>query len=142
MQTMGNALEYLFYHKEFCEQFTNYLAENNLPWSMSREPIQDALVVLLKEEDIVSRWDDVDDFYDQLAEQEAEYLEQAAMDDNVSTAGIHIQLANGGNTIAKVNPRVLKRILAVIDHDEFGGESLWPGGCCCCHGNKPRCGHD
>ena len=117
---MTHALEYLFYRQEYCDQFTDFLKRHNLPWTLNREPIQDALIVLLNEADISSLWDEVDEVYDDLAEKEAEFLEQEATEENISTAGIHIQLANGTNTIAKVDPRVLKRILSVVSHDEFG----------------------
>ena len=116
---MTNSLEYLFYRQQFCDQFTDFLNDQDLPWEMTREPIQDAFVVQLNEQDINDIWDQVDDFYDDLAEQEANFLEQEETEDNISTAGIHIQLSDGSHTIAKVDPGTLKRILAAVSHDEF-----------------------
>jgi hypothetical protein len=116
---MSNALEYIFYRQEFCDQFTSFLSARNLPWTLGREPIQDAFVVFLNEEDIAPVWDEVDEHYDELAANEAETMELDNVEDNISTAGIHIQLAGGRNTIAKVDPGVLKRILSAVSHDEF-----------------------
>jgi len=116
---MKNALEYLFYRDEFCQQFTDYLKQNNIPWELTREPIQDAFVVMVNEKSIAAVWDEVDEYYDQLAEQESVVMESDERDENISTAGIHIQLSSGQNTIAKVDPIVLKRILSVVDNQAF-----------------------
>lgn len=116
---MSAVLEYLFYTEQQASLFTNYLDKYQVPWQQAIEPIQDAMVVNIKEADIGDLWDQVDDFYDQLEAQEIDILDQDPGNDDISAAGLHLQLASGQFTIAKVNPAILKRIMTVLSNQEL-----------------------
>ena len=63
--------------------------------------------------------EELDDLYDELSEQDRQMMEAAGGEDAMSTAGIYIDLKNGDQTIAKVDPDVMNRMLAVVNMDEF-----------------------
>ena len=118
---MSQTLDYLFFNFVIQQQFENFLVENALPYVQHSESVTGAMVIAV-EEALVSPalWDELDQLYDQLHEQDQVLLEQSVNDpDGKNVAGIYLQLANGQYTIAKVAPDVVNRILTVISMDEL-----------------------
>ena len=118
---MSQTLDYLFFNLVVQQQFEHFLAENTLPYSQHSESVTGAMVIAV-DEALVSPvlWDELDQLYDQLHEQDQALLEQSVNDpDGKNVAGIYLQLANGQYTIAKVAPDVVNRILTVISMDEL-----------------------
>ncbi|CAA6813842.1 MAG: Unknown protein [uncultured Thiotrichaceae bacterium] len=113
-------LEYLFFNQTFCDEFTSALSSKNIEFHIERESIQNAFNVNVPENIDDDVWDEIDDIYDNISTKDAKMLQDNLDDDEkVNTAGIYIQLTNNQQTIAKVDPDVMNRMLSVISMDEF-----------------------
>lgn len=112
-------LEYLFFNSSVAKKFRDFLLEHRLSFEEHEEPIQKALLVSLPEPDDDELWDLIDDYYDELAEEDQELVESEDGSVDSSRAGIYLQLANGEQTIAKVDPAILNRILSAISMEEL-----------------------
>ena len=113
---MSDVLEYLFFNRDISDKFTQLLKSKQLAWQESIESVHDSILIQVAEDDIGEHWDEVDDFYDDLAIEDQNTLE---LDKETSTAGVYIQLQSGKQTVAQVDPEVLGRILDVVDSNEF-----------------------
>jgi len=113
-------LEYLFFNQEIADQFVLFLKLKNLEWEQVNDPMLDSIVIKTPEDIDDDLWDELDDYHEKLGVDDQKLLE-AALDDGSETnaAGIYIQLANGDQTVAKINPDVMNRMLDVISMDEF-----------------------
>jgi phage-related minor tail protein len=125
---MQETLDYLFFTKKITDRFIHALQQRNLQegkhWQQQQEEIQQAyLIRVFETDDLTSQWDslwdELDELFDQYTEEDQQAIEQS--DDALvkSKAGVYIQLKNGQQTIASVNPDVLNRILSVLSNDEF-----------------------
>jgi hypothetical protein len=114
-------LEYLFFTQEIADKFIAFLNTKNLHWSQQIDPMLNSIVVKTSEdiEDIL--WDELDDYHEILGIEDQQLLEKTLIDTDseTNTAGIYIQLSNGEQTIAQINPDVMNRMLGVISMDEF-----------------------
>jgi len=113
---MHDILEYLFFTRDSANQFIQVVEAKKIAWKETLESINQSILIQISEDDIGAYWDDIDDFYDELALEEQSQLE---LDKDISTAGIYIQLQQGKQTVAQVNPDVLGRILSAISANEF-----------------------
>jgi len=117
---MSESIEYLFFNESISVQFKERLKKLSILWVDATEAVSDSLLVKVSQDDIESVWDELDDFYDQLSIEDQALLEKGEIHpEDVSTAGIHFDLANGEQAIAEVNPEVLNRILEVVTFEEF-----------------------
>ncbi len=113
-------IEFLFFNKAISEKFIALLRQNNIDWIEETEAVQEAINIKISEDIGDALWDELDDFYEILTAEDQLLLEQNVNDDDlVSTAGIYLQLADGKQTIAKIKPDVMNRMLEVISIDEF-----------------------
>ena len=110
-------LEYVFFHDRFKERFIARLESEGLEHSETVDPIEGAAVIQIEEPD-EALWDTLDDFYDELSDADQAEMENSA-DDSMSTAGIYIALRDGRQTVVKVKPNVMNRMLSVVSMDEF-----------------------
>jgi hypothetical protein len=113
---MNDILEYLFFNRDFANQFTQAVDAKKIAWKEAVESVHQSILIQISEDDIGEYWDEIDDLYDEITIADQAQFE---LDPDVSTAGVYIQLKQGKQTIAHVNPDVLGRILAVISNDEF-----------------------
>lgn len=117
---MNDTLEYLFFTRTMAEKFKAILKERNLEYTQENEPVQGGIVLKTPEPENDALWDELDDLYDELSEKDQALMEEGIEDEQAkSTAGIYLQLAEGRQTIAKVDPNVMNRILDVISMEEF-----------------------
>ena len=117
---MSDVLEYLFFTRAIADQFAKALDERGLPYQEEIEAVQAAIVFKVPEEAAINAWDALDDLYDELAIADQALLEVSVEDEMAgSAAGIYLQLANGQQTIAQVDPDVVNRILSVLSLEEF-----------------------
>ena len=117
---MNDILEYLFFTRPITDQFIQTLTNKKIPWKESVESVHDSIVIQISEDDIGEYWDEIDDLYDELTLEDQKQLELGSEDEaDISTAGVYIQLKNGEQTVAQVNPDVLNRILSVLTSDEL-----------------------
>ena len=118
---MSQTLDYLFFNLVIQQQFENFLVENALPYVQHSESVTGAMVIAVEDALVApALWNELDQLYDQLHEQDQVLLEQSVNDpDGKNVAGIYLKLANGKYTIAKVAPDVVNRILTVISMDEL-----------------------
>ncbi|MCK5662593.1 MAG: hypothetical protein KAI17_03855 [Thiotrichaceae bacterium] len=114
-------LEYLFFTQEIADKFIAYLKDKNLAWEQKNDPMLGSIVIETPEDIEDDLWDELDDYHDSLGEEEQKLLEVELADSETETnaAGIYIQLANGEQTVAQINPEVMNRMLSVISMDEF-----------------------
>ncbi|MGV6857672.1 MAG: hypothetical protein ACWA5X_01745 [bacterium] len=113
-------LEYLFFNETVLSRFTKWLNEKKIPFSHENEPIQDAFIVLIEEPTNDELWDEIDSYFDDLSDEDQALMEAGAeFDGDKSRAGVYIQLSGEKQTIAKVDPDILNRILSVISMDEL-----------------------
>ena len=113
-------LEYLFFNDTFAKEFADILMQKDVEFMRTRESVQNAYILNVPETIDDDVWDEIDDIYDVLSAKDT-LLVQENLDDNdeMSTAGIYIQLANAEQTVAKVNLDVMNRMLSVVSMDEF-----------------------
>ncbi len=117
---MSDMLEYLFFNQEIADKFIAYLENKKLTWTQEVDPMLGSIVVRTPEDIADELWDELDDYHESLGVDDQKLLE-AELDDETETnaAGIYIQLAGGNQTVAKINPDVMNRMLDVISMDEF-----------------------
>lgn len=113
-------LDYLFFNPSIAEKFIDFMNKNNLEWTQEIEKIQGALVLKTSEDIDDAIWDALDEHYDKLGLEDALLSDRHSVKaDDIDTAGVYIQLKNGQQTIAAINPLVVNRILDAISMDEF-----------------------
>lgn len=114
-------LEYLFFTQEIADKFIVFLNAKNLQWSQEIDPMLNSIVVKTSEDIEDDLWDELDDYHEILGIEDQQLLEETLIDSDSETnaAGIYIQLGNGEQTVAQINPDVMNRMLGVISMDEF-----------------------
>ena len=113
-------LDYLFFNQSVADEFIDFMNQHKLEWTQETEKIQNAIVLKSSEDIDDDLWDSLDDIYDELSAKDAKLSgDKAADSDATDTAGVYLQLKDGSQTIAKVNPEVMNRMLDVISMDEF-----------------------
>ncbi|RMG38794.1 MAG: hypothetical protein D6720_00650 [Gammaproteobacteria bacterium] len=112
-------LEYVFFDPRPRDRFVAHVRDRGL------EPVLEEddglLKVLLPEEIDDDLAKGIEDFYDAMMEMGRELYEQDADSEEVGyhAAGITVQLADGSNVYAQVDPRLLGRIMEVVSPEEF-----------------------
>jgi len=114
-------LEYLFFTQEIADKFISYLKGKNIQWEQKNDPMLGSIVIETPEDIEDDLWDELDDYHDSLGEEDQKILEAelATSETETNAAGIYIQLANGEQTVAQINPEIMNRMLSVISMDEF-----------------------
>lgn len=113
-------LEYLFFTQSIAAKFITVLEERGLAYTQQTEPVQNAIVLQISEGVDDDLWDELDELYDELSDEDQAILEAGLEDENSrSAAGIYLQLHDGSQTLAQVNPGIMNRILSVISMDEL-----------------------
>ncbi len=116
-------IEYLFFNSEISKQFIAILEQKGVAWEEKKEDVQESICINVSEDIGDALWDELDTIYDDLSDKDQLLLETALADDEdddqLNAAGIYIQLKDGSQTIAKINPDVMNRMLSVIDMEEF-----------------------
>jgi len=114
-------LEYLFFNQIVADKFTAFLQSKKLTWELSKDPMLESIVVKTPEDIEDELWDELDDFHESLGAEDQKLLEDNLenTEEETNAAGIYIQLANGNQTVAQINPEIMNRMLGVISMDEF-----------------------
>ena len=114
-------LEYLFFTQEIADKFIRFLNDKGLKWEQKNDPMLGSIVIETSEDIEDGLWDELDDYHESLGVEDQEILEAELATSNTETnaAGIYIQLGNGEQTIAQINPEVMNRMLSVVSMDEF-----------------------
>jgi len=114
-------LEYLFFNQIVADKFTAFLQSKKLTWELSKDPMLESIVVKTPEDIEDELWDELDEFHESLGAEDQKLLEDNLEDteEETNAAGIYIQLANGNQTVAQINPEIMNRMLGVISMDEF-----------------------
>ena len=112
-------LEYLFFNDTFANEFADLLTQKEVEFIRARESVQNAYIINVPETIEDDVWDEIDDIYDVLSAKDTLLVQENLDDDEMSTAGIYIQLANAEQTVAKVNLDVMNRMFSVVSMDEF-----------------------
>jgi hypothetical protein len=117
---MNDVLEYLFFTPAIADRFTQALTEREVAYVREIEHVQGATVLKISEGVDEDLWDELDELYDELSEEDQALQEEGIEDDDAkSTAGIYLQLLGGKQTIAQIDPDVMNRMLSVVTMDEF-----------------------
>ena len=114
-------LEYLFFNQIIADKFIAFLNKKNLEWQQHNDPMLGSIVIKTPEDIDDALWDELDNYHDELGPEDQKILEEGLVDSDTETnaAGIYIQLSNGNQTVAQINPDVMNRMLDVIGMDEF-----------------------
>lgn len=113
-------LEYLFFNDVFAAKFSQQLEQRSLVYERQIEPVQEAILITASEDIDDELWDEIDEVYDDLSEQDQQLLQSKLEDDSkVNAAGIYLQLRDNLQTVARINPDVMNRMLENISMDEF-----------------------
>jgi len=113
-------LEYLFFNYVFSEKFKHLLKDKSLDFSQATESVQGSILITTSEDIDDDLWDEIDEAYDDLSDQDQQMLQSRLDDDGkVNTAGIYIQLKDDQQTVATIDPDVMNRMLERISMDEF-----------------------
>ncbi len=114
-------LEYLFFNQPIADKFVTFLKQKNLSFEQHIDPMLETIVIKTPEDLDDALWDEIDDYHENLGEEDQKILEQALVNDVTETnaAGIYIQLANGQQTVAQVDPDIMNRMMERISMDEF-----------------------
>jgi len=113
-------LEYLFFNAVFADKFKRLLESKPLDFEQKTESVQNAILITTSEDISDALWDEIDEAYDELSEQDQQLLQSTLDDDNkTNTAGIYIQLKENKQTVASIDPDVMNRMLEKISMDEF-----------------------
>lgn len=116
----NDVIEYLFFTRAMADEFATVLQQHKLDYEELNESVQEAIVFQLDESIDQALWDELDELYDQLSAQDQALLEDGTEDEGArSTAGIYLQLMDGRQTVAQVDPDTVNRILSVLNMDEF-----------------------
>lgn len=112
-------LEYVFFDPRPRDRFVAHAREQGLEPAMEED--DGLLKVLLPEEIDDELAERIEDFYDEMMELGRDLYEQDAASDEVGyhAAGITVQLADGTNVYAQVDPQLLGRIMQVVSPEEF-----------------------
>lgn len=113
-------LEYLFFTQQIADKFIIFLEKKSLAWEQCDDPMLGSIVIKTSEDIADDLWDELDDYHEEIGIEDQKLLE-AGLDDETETnaAGIYIQLADGGQTVAQIDPDVMNKMLSVISMDEF-----------------------
>ncbi|MEE9444305.1 MAG: hypothetical protein V3V19_01430 [Cocleimonas sp.] len=116
-------LEYLFFTQPIADKFITYLNNKKLEWTQYDDPMLGSIVIKTPEDIDDDLWDELDDYHESLGAEDQKLIEETMVDDETETnaAGIYIQLKNGKQTVAQVNPDVMNRMLDNISMEEFNG---------------------
>jgi len=113
-------LEYLFFNQEVADKFIVFLNDRELEWTQYDDPMLDSIIIKTSEDITDELWDTLDDYHDSLGDEDQKLLEKILSDKTeTNAAGIYIQLAGGGQTVAQINPDVMNRMLGAISMNEF-----------------------
>ncbi|MEZ5537907.1 MAG: hypothetical protein R3F02_20070 [Thiolinea sp.] len=120
MSDLNEVLEYLFFTRKMADQFIEQLKARQQEYVEEIEPVQDAIVLQISEGVTDELWDELDDLYDELSVKDQALLEEGVEDETArSAAGVYLQLEDGRQTLAEVDPDMVNRILSVLSMDEF-----------------------
>jgi len=112
-------LEYVFFDERPLARFVSFLSDKGL--QPQREDDEGMLKIMLPEDLDEELAEEIEDQYDELMEMNREIYEQEADADEVGyhAAGITVQLEDGTNVYAQVDPGLLGRIMQVLSPVEF-----------------------
>ena len=115
-------LEYIFFHKQPCDQFKEFLQSKHV--DLLKEGIDEtdveAFVVYIADDLNENLSEEIEDFYDQMMELNESLVMQDEDTGEMNNVGLAVSLNDGRSVLATVDPDVLNRILTVISHDELG----------------------
>ena len=115
-------LEYIFFHKQPCDQFKEFLQSKHV--DLLKEGIDEtdveAFVVYIADDLNENLSEEIEDFYDQMMALNESLVMQDEDTGEMNNVGLAVSLNDGRSVLATVDPDVLNRILTVISHDELG----------------------
>ncbi len=112
-------LEYVFFDPRPRDRFVQFVEAAGLAPRLEED---DGLLKVLLPEDLDDELAErIEEHYDEMMELGRELYEQEGEDDEVGyhAAGITVQLRDGSNVYAEVDPRLLGRIMEVLTPEEF-----------------------
>lgn len=112
--------EYSFLTPDRGAGFVERVRALGLEVEVRPDPIsEEATTVLIRDDIDDETYDKIECWYEEeTAEAEAQMMALEG-DEHFVAAGIWVQLEDGGSSLARVDPSVMKRILTVITHEEL-----------------------
>ena len=112
-------LEYVFFDERPRDQFVTFLQEKSVELKLEED---EGLLKVWISEDLDDDLDEaIEDFYDDMMALNQQLYEDESNEAEVgyNAAGIVLELNNGDNVYAQVDPELLGRIMTVVTPDEF-----------------------
>jgi hypothetical protein len=112
-------LEYVFFDERPRDQFVTFLQQKSVELKLEED---EGLLKVWISEDLDDDLDEaIEDFYDDMMALNQQLYEDENNDAEVgyNAAGIVLELNNGDNVYAQVDPELLGRIMTVVTPDEF-----------------------
>ncbi len=112
--------EYSFLTPDRGAGFVERVRALGLEVEVKPDPISDdATTVRIRDDIDDATYDKIECWYEEeTAAAEAELMAMDG-DDHFVAAGVWVQLENGGSSLARVDPAVMKKMLTVISHEEL-----------------------
>ncbi|MGD8841848.1 MAG: hypothetical protein PVJ83_00110 [Gammaproteobacteria bacterium] len=107
-------LEYIFFHRQALNRFSEYLAEAAVAYEISEDEM--GLVAAVPDDLEPRIIEQIDAVYEQLLDESENLLSE---EDATYTAALNIKLNDGRTIAVSVAPELLNRILSVISFEEL-----------------------
>lgn len=107
-------LEYIFFHRQALNRFSEYLAEAAVACEISEDEM--GLVAAVPDDLEPRIIEQIDAVYEQLLDQSENLLSE---EDATYAAALNIKLSDGRTISVSVAPELLNRILSVISFEEL-----------------------
>lgn len=111
--------EYMFFDEELRRRFIAFATGEGVPCVAAEDSM--GLVARVPEEIPEGVADALDDYYDELMEEQAELVDQADADATRQAAGVRVTLGDGRSCMVRLEPELANRLLAAFSLDEVQG---------------------
>lgn len=108
--------EYMFFDEELRQRFIAFAQNHGAPCEAAEDSM--GLNVLVSEDIPEALSDRLDDYYDELLEQQADRVDQADGAATFQAAGIRVTLEDGAARMIRLEPALANRLLAAFTLEE------------------------
>ena len=110
-------MEYIFFDQRLCARFMDYLARLKVPYQETTDEL--GMVVEVPEDLDDDMTDKIEEFYEQLMQEQAQLLEEGENRLEKNAAGISITLSDGRPCMVRIEPDMMARLLGCFSVEEL-----------------------
>lgn len=116
-------LEFIFFHQHPQQRFEKFLAEMNVPFQSStefQESVEEAgFTVSIDDNYDLHILEKIETFYDEMMDWNEELVSAEEGDNEIKNAGISVNLSDGTNVLADVDPNLIYKLSSALNPDEI-----------------------